>query len=116
LATGSEAGAPGRVVRQHAALQNGRFSGTVEADRPAVVLLKATYHPRWRATVDGKPVQTQMLAPALVGVPVPAGTHEIEFQYEPISAWTYAWLFAVGIVALVALAVIPRWLERRHAR
>jgi hypothetical protein len=115
-ATGSEEGTPGRVVRQHAAPQNGRFSGTVEVDRPAVVLLKATYHPRWRATVDGKPVDTQMIAPALVGVPVPSGTHEIEFHYEPISGFTYAWLFAIGVLALVALAAIPRWLARRGAR
>jgi uncharacterized membrane protein YfhO len=99
-------------VSQHAAPQHGRFRGTVEVDRPSVVLLKATYHPRWRATVDGRPVETQMLAPALVGVPVSPGTHVIEFRYEPISNTTYAWLFAVGILALIALAVIPSRLAR----
>ncbi len=48
------------------------------------VILKHTYHPSWRATVDGKPVKTTILFPFFIGVPVSTeGTHEIVVSYEP---------------------------------
>ena len=34
----------------------------------------------WQATVDGEDVPTQMLAPGMVGVPVPAGEHEVAWN------------------------------------
>jgi hypothetical protein len=40
--------------------------GEVVANGYAVVMLKASYHPRWTVKVDGKPDKTQMLAPSLV--------------------------------------------------
>jgi hypothetical protein len=51
--------------------------------------------------VDGEPVATQMLAPALVGVPVGAGEHAVVLRYE-----SYPWylpLFLAGIIAVAAL-------------
>ena len=54
-------------------------------------MLKESYYPHWQATVDGKPVKTAMLAPSFVGVPVPAGTHDVVFQYHS----------AVGVPAAV---------------
>jgi uncharacterized membrane protein YfhO len=77
-------------------------------------MLKASYHPRWTVTVDGKPAQTQMVAPSFVGVEVPAGRHSVEFRYEPYPS--YWLLFLVGVIALIALAVVPRvWIRRRQA-
>jgi uncharacterized membrane protein YfhO len=77
-------------------------------------MLKATYHPRWKVTVDGEPAETQMLAPSFVGVRVPAGEHRVEFRYEPYP--NYWLLFTIGVLTLVALAVVPRWWKRRRAR
>ena len=54
-------------------------------DRPGVVLFKVSYDPRWEATVDGEPVETQMLSPALVGVPVPEGEHEVAAHLSGVS-------------------------------
>jgi uncharacterized membrane protein YfhO len=75
-------------------------------------MLKATYHPRWTVTVDGKRAKTQMLAPSFVGVAVPAGQHVVEFRYEPYP--DYWLLFLIGVLTLVALAVVPRWWSRRR--
>jgi len=109
LAEGEDpAGPAGEVLGWTASSADGRFGGRVRADRPAVVALAASFDPRWTATVDGRPVAVQMLAPALVGVPVPAGEHRVEFAYEPISAWAYALWFALGAVAVWLLAVIDR--------
>jgi len=105
---------PGTVTVQYDRPADGAFGGRVDMERAGVVLLKATYDPRWVATVDGERVATQMVAPSFVGVPVPAGEHAIEFRYEP---YPYSWpLLAFGAVVLTALAVAPRVLDRRRRR
>ncbi len=107
------AGPPGHVDTQSDSLDNGRFAGQVTATRPSWVMLKESYAPHWRATVDGKPVKTAMLAPSFVGVPIPAGTHEVVFQYH--SDRGYPEYFAIGLLTLFGLAFGPMaW--RRHRR
>ncbi len=105
-------GSPGTVDVQFERADDGVFGGTVTANRPAVVMLKATYHPRWKVTVDGKPAKTEMIAPSYVGVRVPAGQHTVEFTYVPYP--DYWLLFLIGFLTLVALAVGPRWWARRN--
>jgi hypothetical protein len=106
-------GPPGRVLRSAVSFADGRFTGRVEAARPAWVMLKESYSPRWRATVDGKPVPARMLAPSFVGVPVPAGTHVVVFEYHSRSS--YSLLFALGVLVLVALVLVP-WAWRRYRK
>ncbi len=115
LRTGEQVtGPPGSVLQESVALDDGRFRGVVDARRPAVVMLKASYHGRWRATVDGKPVETEFVAPSFVGVKVPAGEHVVEFQYK--SYPSYLWLFllsALGVGGLVAFDLRARRARRR---
>lgn len=106
------AGSPGKMTLQYERPDDGVFGGTVNANRRSVVMLKASYHPRWTVTVDGKPAKTQMVAPSYVGVEVSPGMHTIEFRYEPYP--DYWLLFLIGALALVALAVVPRVLARRR--
>jgi hypothetical protein len=61
---------------------------TTKAEVPAnctecLVILKQTYHPNWRVTVDGKPVTPIITFPFFIGIPVTPGTHEIVASYEP---------------------------------
>jgi uncharacterized membrane protein YfhO len=68
-----------------------------------MVLLKATYDPRWTASVDGVEVTTAMVAPSFVGVPISAGRHSIVFEYHP---YPYYWLLlAIGVFTQLALVV-----------
>jgi len=99
-------GPAGSVIRQSNALQNGIFDATVEARRHAVVLLKATYDPRWTVTVDGQRAKPEMMAPSLVGVEVPPGRHVVRFKYVPYSH--YPVLLAIGALTLLALILLPR--------
>lgn len=115
------AGSAGTVDVQYSLPDNGEFGGVVNASRPAVVMLKATYDPRWKVTVDGKPAPTQMLAPSFIGVAVPAGQHRIAFRY--VAYPDYWLLFTVGALALIALALGPRFgpsamrrIRKRRAR
>jgi hypothetical protein len=86
---------------------------TVQAARNSYVLYKETWHPNWRATVDGQAVKTVMLSPGFVGVPITAGRHEIVLRYQP--EWWRAVLPILGIGIAIALifaerrALLPRF-------
>jgi hypothetical protein len=97
---------PGVVIDDTADPSRGVFEGTVDMGRPGVVLVKASYDPRFVATVDGAEVPTQMLAPAMVGIPVPAGEHEVRLEYHPYPG--YLVLFAIGIAAILGLWLLGR--------
>jgi Gpi18-like mannosyltransferase len=99
-------GAPGNVLTQTNDLAGGVFAATVIMTRPAVVLLKASYDPRWSVTVDGLPAKAVMMAPSLVGVEVPVGRHAIRFRYEPYGH--YALLLTIGLLTLIGLVLFPR--------
>jgi hypothetical protein len=79
----------------------GLFRARVTANRTSVVLLKASYHGRWRVTVDGKIARKYMVAPGYPGVTVQPGTHDVEFRYIPVGS--YPWLFVFGLASLIAL-------------
>ena len=55
-----------------------------------------------------------MMAPSLVGVEVPAGRHEVRFRYEPYGH--YPLLLAIGVLTLIALALVPRRAALRRRR
>ncbi|MGH2690941.1 MAG: hypothetical protein ACRDHM_00365 [Actinomycetota bacterium] len=105
---------PGSVEDQVVSHLSGVYGGRVLADRPAVVLLKASFDPRWEALVNGVETPVQMLAPSFVGVPVPAGRSQVVFRYRPVGY--QPWLFAVGALTLVALARGPFLLGRLRDR
>ncbi len=100
------AGLPGKVVTEHADLADGRASAVVHVRRRAVVVLSASYDPGWSATVDGRPARVQMLAPAVMGVAVPPGTHHIAFRYTGFGG--YPPLLALAVLDLLAVAVLTR--------
>lgn len=95
------AGSPGEVLEVDARPVDGEFRGTVSLDRTAVVMLKASFDPRWKAFVDGEEFPVQMLAPAFVGVAAPPGEHEIEFVYTPYPA--YLSLFLAGALVIFGI-------------
>lgn len=87
-----------------------QYRATVDATTDTLVLLKATFHPNLRATVDGTEAEARMLLPGFVGVPVPAGEHEVVVEYRPGELRHV--LMLLGVVAMAGLG----WLERRRPR
>ncbi len=84
---------------------------TVQAARNSYLLYKTTWHPNWRAMVDGQPVKTVMLSPGFIGVPVPAGYHEVHLRYEP-EMWRAVLailgpLIGVGLIFAERRAFLP---------
>ena len=90
----------GRILSER--VSAGAFSAAVDVPQDSMVLLKATYHPNWRATVDGVEAETVMLMPSFVGVKVPPGAHEIHLEYR--SRPLRGVLLVLGLLVLAALA------------
>ena len=103
-------GTAGVITQQFDRPDDGIFGGTIVANRDAVVMLKATYDPHMKATVDGRPAKTQMLAPSFIGVAVTPGQHTIEFHYVEFGC--YWELFLLAALTLAALALVPRYGRR----
>jgi hypothetical protein len=97
---------PGRILETSLELDEGRAAATVEMDRPAAVILKASFDNRWRVTLDGQDLEPQMFAPTFVGRLVPPGRHEITFQYAPFPR--YDLLLLIGASTFAALLIVPR--------
>ena len=104
----------GAVSTQHANLDDGQASATVQMRRPGVVVLSASYDPGWTATVNGRRVPIQMVAPALVAVNVPAGTDHVVFRFRGYG--DYPELLALSGLALLMAAVAPWCLGRVRRR
>jgi hypothetical protein len=108
---------PGVVISESLDLANGKASADVSANRTAVVMLKVSYDPGWRAIVDGIPVSTEMLAPALIGVTVIPGNHHVVFTYHGYGR--YPELFALSGAGVLIFAITPfvwRRARRRFSR
>lgn len=87
------------------ALVSNGVRATVNATADTVVTVAQNDDPGWEARVDGVRVEPVTVDGALVGVPVPAGTHEIRLDYVPEGFRTGRALSALGLLALAGL----RW-------
>jgi hypothetical protein len=76
---------------------------------PGLVVLADTYAHGWAATVDGVPAPILATNHLFRGVPAPAGTHRVRFEYRPWSLRIGALLTLVSAVALIGLAWRIRW-------
>ncbi len=95
---------PGRLRRTRLALDEGKMSTTAVFDAPGAVLVKANWHPRWTATVDGEEVPVAAVAPTWLAIPVGPGTHEVELRYRP---WSATWW--LGLLAILAVTIGWAW-------
>jgi hypothetical protein len=95
---------PGEIL---SAKQTGEvYHAEFVAARAAWALFKMTWHPNWKAWIDGQPQETVMLSPGFVGVPVPAGRHTIVFRYVP-GNWKL-WMALGGALAVLVMALAER--------
>ena len=100
--------APGTVVVQPKTLVHGTAGGVVRLSRTGVVMLSASFDPGWRATVDGRQQATEMLAPAVVGVPVGPGVHRVVFHYVGFAYYPELLLLAALILGGTLVLAVRR--------
>jgi hypothetical protein len=92
-------------------VQASRFDFIASCPNQATLVIKESYHPNWRVTVDGQAVETFMVSPSYIGITLPAGEHFVTAEYR--STAVKAPLFVVGLLAIVALALVRRDLPLR---
>ena len=78
----------------------------VETDRPALVYVAETWHPFWRAAVDGKETKIYRANQAMRAVYVDAGTHEITMTYVSPPFRNGRW---ISLISLLILAAALGW-------
>ena len=91
---------PSGTVNSGAMDDGGHGRWSVTADRPSLFVTSYAWMDGWTATVDGKPVPVARTNALVLGVPVPAGTHEVRLAFTP-PGWT-----AGRNISLAALAVV----------
>jgi len=84
----------------------------VDCREAATLIIKMTYHPHWRVTIDGRPQSTFMVSPSYIGVAVPVGHHEIRAEYRA-GALKNSLLLLAALTLLLTIAFRRRlaWLE-----
>jgi hypothetical protein len=103
-------GPAGEVVSTDV-LGSGRV--VVDAERPALLVLSHTWEHGWHATVDGRDAPVLRTDGLVLGIPVPAGRHEVHVRFRPPGLRRGA---AISGLSLVALAAGPLggWVGRRR--
>jgi hypothetical protein len=84
------------------------FFARVRVDRECRLLLKMTYHPAWKATVNGDDAPVAHLLPSYCAVPLSPGTHEVRFRYSPGRGRLFLTLAGLSVL-LAALAAERRF-------
>lgn len=80
-----------------------------EAKLPSVLLLNDRFDPNWRVLINGKPETLLRCNYIMRGVYLPAGSHSVEFRFEPPVRGLYVSLSAVILGCIIAgvLLVLP---------
>lgn len=81
--------------------------------RGALLVLGDNYYPGWKAFVDGRATPVYPVNLFMRGVPLDAGTHRIEMNFEPASFQAGCWLAAASALLLIVIPVLPIAVRRR---
>ncbi len=101
---------PSGTVINGAMDDGGHGRWTVNAERPSLFVTSYAWMEGWTATVDGQPVPVARTNALVLGVPVPAGQHEVQLTFTP-PGWTTGrniTIIALTITLLI-LALDNQW-------
>jgi hypothetical protein len=84
------------------------------ADGPGYLLLTDADYPGWLASVDGSPAPILRADLMFRAVELPAGTHTVEFRFEPLSVKVGLWVSGISWV-VVAVSLIVFRLHNKKA-
>ena len=96
------------------------IAGTITCDRDGLLYTSIPQTGNWYATVDGQPVETQIIGGAMAGLYLTEGTHTVTFTYRNTALTLGAVLTTISALTLIALWVIfykpyDRFLNKNRA-
>lgn len=78
------------------------------ATQRGLLILGDQFSPGWKAYLDGQPTTILRANHVLRGVLVPAGEHQVVFEFAPDSLRAGALLSLAGMLGLISLLTIPK--------
>ncbi len=90
----------------------GSVSLSIDAPADGLLVLSEIHYPGWRAMVDGSAVPVIRTDHILRGIPVPAGKHQVQLVFRPVTFTVGAALSGITLGAL-AVAGVWVWLRKR---
>ena len=78
---------------------------------PTTFVIRESWHPRWRITIDGHAAAVRRVSPDFLAVDVPAGAHHLVAHFHR-AGWT--WLLWLFIPLAIALEPAVRAYRRRR--
>ena len=91
---------------------NNRLELLVKGTERNLLVLSDTYYPGWKAFVDGTPQRIYQANYAFRAIPLGAGTHGVEFVYDPVSFKLGAGVTFLGILFCLGMG----WVGRRKKK
>jgi uncharacterized membrane protein YfhO len=79
----------------------------VEADQETFAVIAQSWHPAWKATVNGSPETVRKANVAFQAVRVGAGRSEVRLTYED-RAFRTGSILSLGTLAVLAIASVPK--------
>jgi MYXO-CTERM domain-containing protein len=104
---------PGDAVRIERS-SPGRLALSVVSREARYLVVSESWHPGWKARVDGLPAPVYRTDVALLGLSVPAGAHRVELDFAP-PLWNLARAIS-AFAALVLLAAAWVWAAKPGLR
>jgi hypothetical protein len=88
---------------------NNRLALQVKTSEDCLLVLSDTYYPGWKALVDGKKTNLYRADYTFRAIPLNAGTHRVDFVYDPLSFKLGAGMTILGILGCIGMG----WIARR---
>ena len=82
--------------------------------RTTYLLVAENWYPDWKATIDGKPVQTHRADFALLSVALPPGAREVTFTYDSTQYHQMMWVSWASALIALGLIVAGRFRPRTY--
>jgi hypothetical protein len=91
----------------------------VEASAPGLLVVSENYASGWSATVDGTDVEILPTDHTLRGIPIPAGSYNVELRFSPPGMRAGMVISLLAIAAMIATFAVAGWGwvagRRKHA-
>jgi hypothetical protein len=87
---------------------NNRIRLVSKSAEDSFLVLSDTYYPGWEALVDGKKTKIYRADYTFRAIPLSAGTHRVEFAYDPLSFKLGVGVTLLGIVGCVVIGLATR--------
>ena len=85
-----------------------QITAQITAGEPTFVNFSQCIYPGWNAYVDGVRTELHTVNGLIMGMEVPAGTHDISFAYEPVS-----FVLGIAVSGGTAAALLAGWIINR---